>query len=792
MFSWMNALDLSRRLPVMMTLVALMAGLCAALPAYLITRQALLESSEATLTTLARGPAQTLELLLNGTRADLLSMAQDRALQRALMAMTEAYGTLPAARETLQKTYIDDNPNPLGEKNRLVSAQDGSPYDALHADLHPGLATRLAERGFYDIFLIDPQGNVVYTVFKERDFATNLQTGEGKETDLAAVFRESMALPRGGAAFRDFARYAPSADLPAAFVAAPVLDDASNRLGVIAIQLPIGAMNAAVQNVTDGSDSKAAYLVGADGLLRSDLMATPTDDILTTREENAATRAALAGETGVMRVEDARGDRFIAYRPLTFLGTRWALLTSQAASELLSPLFRMSLAVLGIGLLVIAAAALLAVRLSGAISGPLTRLTFAMDEVGQGRLDNDVPHRDRPDEIGRMARTLERFRLALVQARETETRLAAERTANAELERDRARQEIERERLDQSRAREAEDARRAAEDTRRAAIDAERANADAALQRVVTSLSASLRAMAEGRLDVTIDQFSGESFKTLRNDFNAAADSLRQIVSEISTAARSIGTDSDEIANAAVSLSRRTESSAAALDETASAMHQMLAAVGQTSSGINSVRNLAQDACDRAGRSQVTMQAAVEAMQRIEASSQAITRIINVIDDIAFQTNLLALNAGVEAARAGEAGRGFAVVASEVRALAQRAAESAAQIGTLIADSGAQVSEGVALVRDCGTALETISSAVSDISGRVREIAASATEQEQGISEVTRALGQLDTATQENAAMFEETTAATTSLAAAVADLGKLIAHFQGWEETPQAERLRA
>jgi len=792
MFSWMTALDLSRRLPLMMILVALMAGLFTAVPAYLITRQTLLASSETVLDTLARGPEQGLGLLLNGTRADLVSMAQDHAIQRAIVAMTDAYAKLPAPLETLQKTYIDDNPNPLGEKNRLLAAQDGSPYDALHADLHPGLATRLAERGFYDIFLIDPQGNVVYTVFKERDFASNLQTGIAKDTGLGEVFREAMTLSAGGAAFRDFAPYAPSADAPAAFIAAPVHDAGRTLLGVIAIQLPIGAMNAAVQNVTDGTDSKAAYLVGADGLLRSDLLATPTDDILKGREENAALSAALAGETGVMRVQDARGDRFIAYRPLSFLGTRWALLTSQDAAELLAPLFNMTLAFVAIGLLVTGAAAALAVRLSRAISLPLTRLTAAMDEVGRGHLENDVPHRERSDEVGRMARALERFRLALVQARETEARLAVERDANAQLERDRARQEVERERLEQNRAREAEEAQRVAEDDRRAAIDAERAHADEALQLVVTSLSASLRAMADGRLDVTIDQFFGETYKGLRMDFNAAADSLRQIVSEISVAAHSIRTDSDEIANAAVSLSRRTESSAAALDETASAMHEMLAAVGQTNSGINSVRTLAHDACDRASRSQETMDAAVEAMQRIEASSQAITRIISVIDDIAFQTNLLALNAGVEAARAGEAGRGFAVVASEVRALAQRAAESAAQIGALIADSGAQVSEGVALVRDCGTALETIASAVSDISGRVSEIAASASEQEQGISEVTRALGQLDTATQENAAMFEQTTAATTSLAAAVADLGRLIAQFRGWEDPQREDRKRA
>ncbi|WP_444454617.1 methyl-accepting chemotaxis protein [Rhodobacter capsulatus] len=792
MFARMNALDLSRRLPLVMMIVALAAGMFLAVPAYVTTRQTLIDSAKDILDTLARGPEQALTMLLDGTKADLISMSRDRSIQRALVAMTEAYQAVPEARATLQNTYIDKNPNPVGEKNRLVSAGDGSVYDALHADLHPGLAKRLSERGFYDIFLIDPAGNVVYTVFKERDFASNLVTGDWKDTGLAEVFHDAMALPADGAAFRDFAPYAPSADAPAAFIAAPVIADDGRRLGVIAIQLPIAAMNAAVQSVTDGSDGKSAYLVGADGLLRSDLLSTKEDDILKTREDNVAVRAALAGETGVMRLTDASGDRYIDYRPMTFLGTRWALLTSQTSSEMLAALTKMSIAFGVIAVLVIAIAAALAVPFSRSISQPLTRLTLAMDEVGQGHLDHDVPHRDRRDEVGRMARALERFRQALIAARETDARLSQERIANEQRERERLVEEAARERLEQERAREAEEALHLAEDARRAEIDAERARADQALTEVVQALSKSLRALADGRLDVSIDGFFGETYKGLRMDFNAAATSLRQIVTEISTAAQSIRTDSDEIANAAVNLSRRTESSAAALDETSSAMHEMLAAVGQTNSGINSVRSLAHDACDRAERSQQTMRAAVEAMQRIEASSEAISRIITVIDDIAFQTNLLALNAGVEAARAGEAGRGFAVVASEVRALAQRAADSAAQIGDLIADSGAQVREGVSLVRDCGTALENISGAVSDISGRVSEIAVSASEQEQGISEVTRALGQLDAATQENAAMFEETTAATTSLAAAVADLGKLISQFSGWEEAAEAERKRA
>ncbi len=165
-------------------------------------------------------------------------------------------------------------------------------------------------------------------------------------------------------------------------------------------------------------------------------------------------------------------------------------------------------------------------------------------------------------------------------------------------------------------------------------------------------------------------------------------------------------------------------------------------------------------------------------MSEIEKSSAEITQIIGVIDEIAFQTNLLALNAGVEAARAGDAGRGFAVVASEVRALAQRSADAAKEIKSLISASSQQVAQGVGLVGQTGEALQRIVAHVAEIDGLVREIAAGAQEQATGLHEVNTAVNDMDRVTQQNAAMVEETTAASHALASEARLLAESVARF--------------
>ncbi|WP_407492760.1 methyl-accepting chemotaxis protein [Pseudooceanicola sp. MF1-13] len=283
-------------------------------------------------------------------------------------------------------------------------------------------------------------------------------------------------------------------------------------------------------------------------------------------------------------------------------------------------------------------------------------------------------------------------------------------------------------------------------------------------QDVVNALKVGLDKLASGDLTISLlETFSGD-YEQLRNDFNAAVRSLHDAMAAVVTNAAAIRGEAGEITTAADDLARRTERQAATLEETAAALDQLTASVSSASAGAVEASKIAQTTLEQAETGGTVARKAVDAMDAIRASSGEISKITSVIDDIAFQTNLLALNAGVEAARAGEAGRGFAVVATEVRALAQRSSDAAREINDLITASGQQVKSGVNLVDQTGEALARIVEGVSDISTRVSTIAVSAQEQSVGLNEINTAVNDLDQVTQQNAAMFEETTAASHAL----------------------------
>ena len=310
------------------------------------------------------------------------------------------------------------------------------------------------------------------------------------------------------------------------------------------------------------------------------------------------------------------------------------------------------------------------------------------------------------------------------------------------------------------RALQADRAARAVEEAERARKDAERAEQ----ARVFDTLRGALHELSQGHLDVAIDESFDERYEVLRRDFNSAVVGLADAIASALASAASINTEAHHITDAADDLSRRTETQAATLQETVTSIGQIAASVRSAAEGARQANEVVTDARASAESSGTVVRNAVDAMGRIASSSDEISKIIRVIDDIAFQTNLLALNAGVEAARAGDAGRGFAVVASEVRALAQRSSDAANEIGQLIAASGEHVSRGVKLVGEAGDALGRISGSVTDIAAHVARIAASAEEQANALSEVDAAMQQLDHVTQKNAAMFEETTAASHTL----------------------------
>jgi methyl-accepting chemotaxis protein len=308
----------------------------------------------------------------------------------------------------------------------------------------------------------------------------------------------------------------------------------------------------------------------------------------------------------------------------------------------------------------------------------------------------------------------------------------------------------------------------------------------------VREIGAGLQRLADNDLERTIERPFGATFEKLRQDFNASISKLRETLISVSAGAAAIRSGSGELSTSADSLAQRTEQQAASLEETAAALDEITVAVRKSAEGAAHASQSVAKANADAKASAAVVREAVSAMDQISKSSQQIGQIIGVIDEIAFQTNLLALNAGVEAARAGEAGRGFAVVAAEVRALAQRSAEAAKEIKSLVLSSSEQVKSGVRLVGDAGQSLERIIEQVVAINDIVGEIASGAHEQSTGLVQVNVAVNQMDQMTQQNAAMVEETTAASHALSQEALGLDNLIRQFRtGAAQDGVAAQLR-
>lgn len=358
-------------------------------------------------------------------------------------------------------------------------------------------------------------------------------------------------------------------------------------------------------------------------------------------------------------------------------------------------------------------------------------------------------------------------------------------TAEAQKKEAATRLEIEREALalkktlsDLEAARKSQAAAEAEAAAQRTLAEAESERARAEQAAVVKALAEGLSALSTGDLTCEIEHRFSDGYEGLRQNFNTAVITLRALLKDIQVVVQGVDRGVREISSAAEDLSVRTERQSVTLSETASAighindtLRNSADQAGQTKLAVESARKDADGGADVA-------RSAVKAMEDIFASAKQIQSITSVIDEIAFQTNLLALNAGVEAARAGDAGRGFAVVATEVRALAQRSAQAAKEIDVLIQTSTSQVSGGVTLVAQTGEAFKQISAKVSEINNLVSDIYAVSKEQAGSLGDITSAVGEMDVSTQQNAAMVEETTAATHTLSREAQQVSELIARF--------------
>lgn len=703
--------------------------------------QAIEEDHRAAYTSYVHEKGAAIERWLNEARLDVTALADSVAVTSALTDFSNGWATHGnSASAELRRMYIDENATPVGQKDELTTAQDGSLWTQAHERHHVGLRSFQRARDYSDVFLFDTAGNLIYSVAKADDFALNFSNGEYADSGLGEAFQAGNTLEAGQLHATEILSYAASAGEPVMFLSAPVFVN-GRRVGVVAAQLPLDKMQVILSESELLGDSGEIYLVNSSGEALSNSRHEGGHTALEKLPDLEQIKYALSGEE-VYTPSSAgvRGSTVISetYHVDSLYGDSWGLVFEIDRAEAMKFVNRATIS----GIIEMSVTGFLLCFLVWfsvrRVIKRIGQLANELEEIADENYDQDILGQNRTDEVGFISKTIANLQVRLKDGAEAQAREDMVQKDN---------------------------------------------------KRVVELLSSALMSLSEGDFRNQVLEFFPEEHKKLRYSINDALTGLNDVIVTVRETADNIDRGAKDVAGSADTLSERTESQAATLEQTVAALEEVTSSVRLATEHVESVETTVETARNKAEESGEVVSETIEAMTEIEASSSKIEQIIGVIDDIAFQTNLLALNAGVEAARAGEAGRGFAVVASEVRGLAQRSADAAREIKTLIESSGQQVGRGVEMVGRTGEALTVIVDQVKDISGLVRQIAQSSREQSTALSEINTGISQLDQFTQRNAAMVGESTTASHMLRA---DVNKLIGHVDKFKtaerSTPPAQ----
>jgi methyl-accepting chemotaxis protein len=782
----LSRLRIAQKLPLVIMGVALLALTCLGVGAYFVAARVVTQLTQEKLEVVAKERAQELSSLFTAVRDDLLVTASSATTSSALRDFDIGWQQLDKDQTaTLQKAFISDNPNPAGSRQLLDDSQLNAGYSFTHSRYNPGFRGQMKTHGYGDIYLFDAAGNLVYSVAKNNDFAENFGPGGALAgSPLGTVFQQTAKLAAGNFAFADVAPYAPNGDMPSSFIATPVFNpDSKAFTGVLAFEMPQKAIDALMRSSIGLDQTGETFFVGSDHLLRNDSSFGGGSDVLTTRYDSPEVDAVLGAPNPASGLQDFHTTPMLtAVVPVSFAGTRWALVGTISQEEAFAPLVQMRNLILGVAVAVLLAAAILGYLFSRSVTRPITRLTKSMTGLAGGDLDVEIACGKRADELGAMARAVEIFRENALKIRDLN---AEEREGSERRRAERAGMMRE---LQQAFGAVVEAAiagdfsLRVAEDFADPELNALARSVNALVQTVHQGLGDTGEVLAAlAGTDLT-QRMRGEyhgAFGQLANDTNAVSEKLAEIVGELRGTSRSLKIATGEILAGADDLSERTTRQAATVEEIAAAMEQLASTVTENAGRATQASQKAEAVSRAAAEGGDVMAKANDAMQQITNSSGKIASIIGLIDDIAFQTNLLALNASVEAARAGEAGKGFAVVAVEVRRLAQSAAGASKEIKGLIEMSGGEVASGTRLVREAATKLALMLDAARESSRLIDSIAAASREQASSIEEVSGSVRTLDEMTQHNVALVDETNAALGETKHRASELDRIVDFFK-------------
>ncbi|WP_419903388.1 methyl-accepting chemotaxis protein [Kiloniella sp.] len=416
---------ISKKLPILFVVISALSVISVGIFSVINTSTSLLHLEEQTLIALAESRKTSLNSYLKSIEEDLVVSAQNGYVQNAMSNFTLGFRDEKRMHKdplkSLHGIYINDktaeatnsqgNPEKIGEKHLYDGPKIEGAYHSEHRRFHPWFRQMLLARGYYDIFLVDGDGNVVYTVFKELDYATNLISGKYSDTGLAQAFKAALSNKAAGSlSFIDFAPYSPSYGAPASFMSTPIVSK-NGFQGVLIFQMPIDRINGVLQQETGMGESGETYIVGNDYLMRSDSRFSEESTILNTEVKTETVRLALDGKVGIDIVPDYRGINVLsAYQPLDFLGIRWALMAEIDEEEVLAPSHQAALYILIIGLGVLVLVALLGWYFARSIVKPLQKSTSEMLLLAEGDKTFEISGLALKDEIGDIASALQTFK----------------------------------------------------------------------------------------------------------------------------------------------------------------------------------------------------------------------------------------------------------------------------------------------------------------------------------------------------------------------------------------------